>query len=169
MFKYSNITTTEGRDEKGFTLIEALVTLILLSIAMIPMLAFATFAVNTAAIIRDNMIAANLNQEGLEVVRSIRDANWFNNRAFDNGLADGAYRVEYNSDSLLGLADNPPLTILNGVYSYNGGGTPTIFRRTITITKINAAEIRAVATVVRTTRGNSTKSVSAESHLFNWK
>lgn len=152
----------------GFTLVEALVALVILTMALGPILFSADMALNISNSIRNNLIAANLSQEGLEVVRAIRDANWFNDRAFDSGLSDGVWRVEWNSDSLLPRDDNTPLKINNGVYSYSPLGTNTIFKRTITITKVNAGELKIVCEVSWKDR-NINKSVSAESHLFDWK
>ena len=156
------------KKEEGFTIIEALVTLVLLSLALVPMFYFTSVATTTSFYIRDDMISAHLAQEGLEVVRAMRDANWFNSRPFDSGLGDGVYRVEYNSNALIALGTNPSLSIANGVYSYQAGAV-TPFQRTITITKINAGEIRVVAAVSRPTKGGDIKTISAESHLFDWK
>ena len=154
--------------ESGFTLVEAMVALVILTTALGPMLYLANSAVNSAYLIRDNMIGSGLAQEGVEVVRSIRDANWLNGSAFDAGLSDGTYRIEWNSSSLLTLAGNPPLKLDNGLYSYNLGST-TKFSRSIAVTKVNAGQLRVVSTVSWELRGGSTKTIQAESHLFNWK
>ena len=153
--------------ELGFTLIETLVSLVLLSMAIIPALMLSTEAVNIAFDVRDTLTASGLAQEGVEVVRAIRDTNWFNDRVFDTGLADGTYRVEWNSTSLLPLSGNPALNLSNGLYTYSGGAG-TVFSRAITITKVNAGELRVVSRVSWTDRG-VTKNVEAEEHLFNWK
>lgn len=161
MFKYLN-------NQEGFTLVEALVALVILTLALGPALILSSNISSTASVIQHNLIAANLVQEGVEVVRSLRDANWFNGLPFDNGLADGTYRIEWNSNSLIALGANPPLKIDAGLYNYSAG-TDTLFKRTITITKINSAELRIVSDVTWTERGNRVREVKAESHLFNWK
>ncbi len=153
---------------RGFTLVEALVALVVLTLAIGPALVLSSNVSSTSSVIKNNLIAANLSQEGLEVVRALRDANWFNGLLFDNNLANGIYRVEWNSSSLINLGTNPPLKISSGLYNYSSG-TDTIFTRTITITKINAAELRIISDVAWTERGNNTKDIKAESHLFNWK
>ena len=154
--------------EKGFTLIEALVALVILTIALGPALILSSNLSATASVVRNNLVAANLAQEGVEAVRALRDTNWFNGAAFDNGLADGIYRVEWNSDSLISFGSNPPLKADNGLYNYSTG-TDTIFKRTITLTKVNAAELKVVSDVVWTERGNRARDISVESHLFNWR
>jgi len=147
---------------RGFTLIEALVALVILTIALGPALILASNFSATASVVKNNLIGANLAQEGVEVVRALRDTNWF------NGLSEGIYRIEWDSDSLISLGSNPPLKINNGLYNYTNG-TDTIFKRTITLTKINAAELKIVSNVIWTEKGNRARDVNVESHLFNWK
>ena len=154
---------------KGFTLIEALVSLVLLTIALGPALVLSSNISSTASVIQNNLIVANLSQEGLEVIRALRDANWYGGLSFDTGLIDGIYRIDWNSNSLISLGKgNPPLKINNGLYNYSSG-TDTIFKRTVTITKINSEELRIISEVSWTERGERVRSVKAESHLFDWK
>ena len=156
------------RNEKGFTLVETLVALVILTVAMIPILNLTNQASIVTADVQDNLVASGLAQEGIEVIHAIRDTNWFANQAFDSGLSDGTYQVEWNSTSLLSLDGNPVLNLNNGLYTYSGG-TPTKYTRTVTITKINAGELRVVSQVTWVGRSNTAKSISAEDHLFNWK
>lgn len=158
----------EKLNSKGFTLIEALVALVILTTALGPALVLSSNVSSVASVIQNNLIAANLAQEGVEVVRAIRDSNWYNGLAFDAGLPDGNYRIEWNSTSLIALGTNPSLKKNSGLYSYVSG-TDTIFKRTITITKVNSEELRVVSTVTWTERGERIKNTKAESHLFDWK
>ena len=153
---------------KGFTLIEALVALVILTLALGPALVLSGNISSTASIIQNNLIAANLSQEGVEVIRALRDANWFNGLSFDAGIADGIYRIEWNSNALISLGSNPPLKINAGLYNYSSG-TDTKFKRTGTITKIKSEELRIISDVTWTERGNRTRDVKTESHLFDWK
>ena len=154
--------------EAGFTLVEALVALVILTLALGPALVLSSSISSTASILQNNLIAANLSQEGVEVVRALRDANWYNGLSFDNGLSDGIYRVDWNSNSLTSLGVNPPLKVSSGLYNYSAG-TATIFKRTITITKINSEELRVISDVTWTERGERARDVRVESHLFDWK
>jgi prepilin-type N-terminal cleavage/methylation domain-containing protein len=155
---------------KGFTLIETLVALVLITVAMGPVLISATSAVNVASRIEHNLIAANLAQEGIEVIRSIRDTNWLNGVAFDSNLSAGIWRVQWDTvgGGLMAVDSNPILKKNNGLYNYPTG-TDTVFRRTITISKPNSSELTLVSSVTWIERGNINRTVSAESHLFNWR
>ena len=155
-------------ENEGFTLVEALVALVILTVALGPALILSSDITNTASVIQNDLIAANLAQEGVEVVRALRDTNWFNGLSFNNGLADGTYRLEWNSGSMISLGANPPLKVNNGLYNYSAG-TDTIFQRTVTITNVNTNEIRVASDVTWTERGNRARDIKVESHLFNWK
>lgn len=156
------------KKQAGFTLIETLVSLVILTVVLIPISNLSNSITRVNASLQDNLIAAGLAQEGIEVVRAIRDTNWFNNRAFDYGLNDGAYQTEWDSTTLLSLNGNPVLKLDNGKYNYSTG-TSTKFSREITITKINLGELKATSTVTWIGRGSINKSIDAELHLFNWK
>jgi len=144
------------------------VALVILTLALGPALVLSSNISSTASVVRNNLIAANLSQEGVEVIRALRDANWFNGLSFDAGIADGIYRIEWNSNALISLGSNPPLKINAGLYNYSFG-TDTKFKRTVTITKINSEELRIISDVTWTERGNRTRDVKVESHLFDWK
>jgi len=68
----------------------------------------------------------------------------------------------------MAVGSNPVLKKNNGLYNYSTG-TDTIFRRTVTISKLNSGELVVVSSVTWTERGNISRTVSAESHLFDWK
>lgn len=158
----------EKLNSKGFTLIEALVALVILTIALGPALVLSSNVSSVASVIQNNLIAANLAQEGVEVVRAIRDSNWYNGLAFDTGLSDGDYRIEWNSTSLIALGSNPFLKKNSGLYNYSLG-TDTVFKRIVTITRISSEELRVVSSVTWTERGERVKNIKTESHLFDWK
>jgi|SRR3989338_7127298 len=153
---------------KGFTLIEALVALVILTLALGPALVLSSSISSTASVLQNNLIAANLSQEGVEIIRALRDANWHSGLVFDAGLPDGIYRIEWNSNTLIALGTNPPLKQNAGLYNYSLG-TDTKFKRTITITKINSEELRVVSDVTWTERGERARDLKVESHLFDWK
>ena len=159
---------------EGFTLIETLVSLVILSVTIVPILSLSSNIARVNASLQDNLIASGLAQEGVEVIRAIRDTNWFNGNAFNLNLGSDTvnvsttYQVEWNSIPPLTTAVSLPLNLNNGRYTYTGG-TPTKFSRTVTITKINAGEIRIISTVTWLGHGGVNKNIDAELHLFNWK
>ena len=166
------MTSHCNTNERGTTLIEALVAILILVFGIVPSLAVILTGNAFSSSVRNSLVASNLAQEGMEVVRAMRDANWFNNQAFDTGLSDGVYRLEWNSDVLLLESGNPPLKITPaGLYNYSSGADTT-FRRRVFVTKLDPlgcnCELRIITEVTWPERGR-TKTIQVESHLFNWK
>lgn len=162
--------------ESGFTLIEALVSMVLLTTAIVPSFILASDAVKISIGIRNTLIASNLAQEGVEAVRALRDENWFVGQPFATGL-DGCppptgCRVQWNSDVLMPIGTNTPLKwdSVSGLYQYTDG-IDSSFSRRITIAQVPGSPDERVVTseVTWTERSvTNTKSIVVESHLFDW-
>jgi len=171
------------KNQSGFTIVESLVSILILTLALVPVLSVVVSATDISNNIRNNFIAANLAQEGIEVVRSIRDRNWFadGNPPWDRflhncGLPDCVLirMVQWDTDGPLLNLPNPPLKFdsVTGLYNYSTG-VDTIFRRRIIIEDANLAnpdtDMRVISEVSWINKGNITRVVRAESHLYNWK
>lgn len=151
----------------GFTLIETIVAIGIIVIGLVSALGAITTALFYVSNIEDRLIAANLVAEGIEVARNIRDSNWLQNLAWNNGLADGDYQAAYNSTSLSSYSGSSLLLDSTGLYNYSFGN-PTYYLRRISIVNLSSYEIRVISIVTWQKRG-VTYSNSAEDHLFNWK
>jgi prepilin-type N-terminal cleavage/methylation domain-containing protein len=155
---------------KGFTLVEALVALAILTAGLIPVFTQASAALRLSMSVRNTMIATGLAQEGLEVVRAIRDENWYAGRSFDSGLdmCDAGCRVQYNSNVLMLLNANPPLKRDVGtlLMQYDTG-VETIFTRSITITSVASYALKVTSTVAWA-EGSDAKSFEVDTYLFDW-
>lgn len=152
----------------GFTLLETVVAVGLIVTGLISSLALINTSLVYISNAQDRLVAANLAMEGIEAIRNIRDNNWHQDLAWDNGLTDGIYRVVYNSTGLIsGGVDTPLWLDTNGFYNY-GVGAITPYVRKITITNLSSDEMRIVLEVSWKSR-NKNYSISAEEHLFNWK
>ena len=166
--------------QNGFTIIESLVALAILSLSLMPMLVVVTMSSRIATSVKNNLVAAMLAQEGIEVVRAIRDTNWLNGRVFYIGLNEDAETgttkdglVQYDTaDSLMPYDASAKLYVDNnsGIYSYdnNSGSSPTLFTRKISVTKISNAELKIISEITWNEPPRS-KIISVEDHLFDWK
>lgn len=128
-----------------------------------------TMTVNSTRVSRSRIIAIGLSQEGLEIVRNIRDNNWLADRRtalnWRQDMGPGDYRAQYDSSGLL-VFSTTPLRINNGFYQYTGGSN-TPFYRKITIEHINDNQMRIISEVTWTEQGRN-HVVSAETRLYNW-
>ena len=152
----------------GFTLLETIVAVGVIMVGLVAVLVLINSSLSYVSLIKDRLIAANLNSEGLEVARNIRDNNWLQNQAWNNGLTDGDYQVAYNSLSLNPYTDTELLIdASSGLYNYSNG-SPSGFKRKVSIANLSSYELRVISAVTWQRKGiNYTN--SAEEHLFNWR
>ena len=94
------------KNTEGFTLIEVIVAVTIISVISVGVMYGISLSLSSSAKIKNDLIAANLSQEGLEIVRGIRDRDWHLGNNFGASLANGSYLVDWNSQSLAALSGN---------------------------------------------------------------
>ncbi len=162
------LTGKNKLEQSGITLVEVLVSLFIFGVALGALLFLMTNLLTSADELRNNTIAAGLAQEGLEVVRNIRDQNWLSGASFFNGVTDRDYEVQWDSTSLaVNTARYLKKDPVTGIFSYSSG-SDTRFKRTITILTISPSEKSVTVVVSWLASGGINKNLSAESHLFDW-
>lgn len=160
-------------NKKGFSLLEVLISITILLVGVSSAYYLIGTSVTSARTSQNKIIAAMLTQEGIEVVRNIRDNNWQQDArgiptVWNSGLnANGTYSVQYDSTNLGALSANFLQKDSNSKYQY-GSGSATIFKRAIIISNISANEIQVTATITWL-EGVRLQTILAEDHLFNWK
>lgn len=94
---------------KGFTILEMIVAIFLITVGIIGIFALITKTVSNSTVSRDEMTAAYLAQEGIEIVRNIRDSNYINGQGWDETLdvtddplsrCPNGYKASYSSQAL---------------------------------------------------------------------
>jgi len=142
---------TEKKKE-GFLIVEVLLALFIITAGLVVVLAlFSKTAVN-ANQDRDSVIGTLLAQEGVEMVRNIRDNNWANNKgAFDTGTFPTVTRINCkvavgaNSTFSDSVCSPTPFNLYlnsNNFYTYvSAGNTPTKFQRRFFIYYDNSTAI----------------------------
>ncbi len=153
----------------GFSLMEVIVSVFLISVGLIGALTLINYTVDSASISSSRLVAANLAQEGIEIVRNLRDSNleW---SSWYASVVNGDYQVQYNSLALAPFADTELLLDTNsGLYAYDAGAsTPYHFKRKITLQIISAVEVKVVSEVTWTEKGGL-RTVTVEDRFWNWK
>lgn len=129
----------KGFTQSGFTLIEIMIAVFILSIAIVGTYGAFSIMVTLTTNASDRLIASYLAQEGIEIVRNIRDTNWLANDpdiTFNSNLADeninceNGCEADYTSSPYKGVnylsqwvSGNPGGSFLNldanGFYSYS--------------------------------------------------
>ena len=166
--KFFNIRKLSN--QKAFSLLEVIIAVFVVTIGIIGAVNLANNSISAVALSKSQLIATNLAQEGLEIVRNMRDSNWLKDIDWNTGLdsCSNGCRVQYDNLGLLLLSDNPILKINpNDFYQYDSG-TDSHFHRKISINNISDDQLKIVSEVVWNEHGRS-HTVSAETRLYNWK
>jgi prepilin-type N-terminal cleavage/methylation domain-containing protein len=185
-----------GRVRSGFTLLETMVAVTLLSMSIVAPMALTTQSLGSAYYARDQVTAFFLAQEALETVRNVRDNNiLYNSQASPgstvnllNGIpstSGAAFRADARDNSMTlcsldGLSGGAckPLQTDGTLFGYgNGANTATIFTRTITAcyvqldgtcTGVETDEVKITASVSWKTAGLQTRTVTVSENLYRW-
>jgi len=74
---------------KGFTLIEMMIVVFVVGVGLIGALSFFNINLNNQFEVKNELVAAGLAQEGMDIIKNIRDYNLLNGKAWDFNLGNG--------------------------------------------------------------------------------
>ncbi len=177
---------------RGFTLIETLVAILILSTAIAGPLTIASKGLNAALVAKDQVIAYYLAQDGLEYIRFARDTNRLQGGDWLTGAGGGVGIVDLTSctlangcqvDATGNTAPTACITPTCAVLKYNNstkrfnyssvsGSTnvATIFFRKITLTRVTDTEYKLVVSVTWSDLAGIThQPTTLQENLFNWQ
>ncbi|MBI1866555.1 MAG: GIY-YIG nuclease family protein [Candidatus Staskawiczbacteria bacterium] len=170
------------KESGGFTLIELVISIFILAFAIIGVYnSFSTIVILTTGS-TSRFTAVYLAQEGIEIVRNMRDSNWLNGQDWKTGFSgcESGCEADYKTGTSSGLglipwtSDGNYLNIKgNNFYSYdNCGGDnfcPTKFKRKITITPdpLNQNVLKVSALVIWEEK-EEVPDMEVEEYLYNW-
>ena len=111
--------------KKGFSLVEIITILFIVSLGLVGILSLIVQNIQSQSYNRDNLIAYQLAQEGIELIRKVRDSNWKAGLPFNTNLAPDTdivyqYYMDYRDSAPHDASGNPDtLSILKkDVYGY---------------------------------------------------
>lgn len=152
--------------KKGFTFIELLITILIVTIGLAGISSLFVRLVSQSRIVSSKLVAAYLAQEGIELVRNIRDGNWLERVAWDDGISNGDWEIDYNDTGFTPYqAGGRYLKIDGGFYNYESGQN-TKFKRRINISKAGSAISVSVEVSWQDPRGSY--NVTAFEKLYQW-
>ncbi|OGZ12020.1 MAG: hypothetical protein A2942_02230 [Candidatus Lloydbacteria bacterium RIFCSPLOWO2_01_FULL_50_20] len=194
----SSSVVSAPSEQKGITLIEAVVSIALLSLALAGPMTLASHSIKAAGSSRNEMIATHLAEEGLEVVHSMRD----NNSADDVTAGRTEWLEGISSSCYGGVGCIVDVTMHQGTDVWNNLGTlkpgistiyfnpetglyrqsdvvlgspwsATQFTRTVLLSGIDASpgparQLRVRSTVNYPGYGGMPQKVVISEDLFNW-
>lgn len=168
---------------RGFTLVETIVALGILLIAVAGPISLIGDAVHKMYYARDEVIAVNLAQESIEMVRQVRDTNMLNGSAWLTSLGLGsastfivdAYMFAINGAPsafiipCAGCDQNVYIDPTTALYRQGTVFTRTQFSRFVTISSVGlpVTEAKVTSTVTWKT-GGTNGTVSVSEYIRSW-
>lgn len=165
-------TLTPKQSLQGFTLIETLVAIAILTVAIVGPFVAIQNALTASFAARDQLVASMLAQEAIEYVRAIRDGNYIYNVANPSGARSWFYGIDAtngvncvdrnctidfkeNTHAWCGANGSGTCPVLNRstsnyLYSHlpaNSTNVASVFRRTVRLTSLNAREMQVTVTM----------------------
>lgn len=164
------------KNKKAFSLLEVMVAMLIISIGMIGVISLIVSNINLSNLSKNKLIAMNLAQEGIELVRNIRDENWLDGDDWQDGIInDGSYIVDYSGESSVNdvpddIDDNSAKLYLDGdgFYQHSVTADDTVFSRLIIITD-DTATSTTVRSYVKWRQGDKIFDYIVDSIIYDWK
>lgn len=179
--------------QKGFTLVEAMVAISILSLAVTGPLIIAQKGIDSAIYARDQITAFYLAQEAVEYIRNARDTNRITGASWLNGLSNcidsgsgqrctvDAQYTDFTNTSAIASCPSGVCPVINfnssnGLYGYTSGSSwaNTVFTRTVSIDTrgdtVNSPAKEAVISVKVswTTNLSFAQSFTVKEYIFNY-
>ena len=161
----------QDKSKNGFTLMEGLVAIFLITLGVVGAMSVVNQTTTFTQVTSSRLIGAYLAQEGIEIVRNIRDTNFLKIHKgvgginWDAGLTGCAASCEadYNDPAL--ISADRYLQIDGGFYNYDSGEN-TLFKRKIIIQP--DTDILKVQVLVSWQERGRSHQVIAQENLSKW-
>jgi len=159
--------------EKGFTLLETLIAVAIIVIGTLGVFSAVAKYSQMTEQERDNLVASYLCQEGIEIVKNIRDTNWVEEAAsWKDGLTgcSAGCQAEFDDTSFSAFSSASFLYIDHdtGLYKYIASpvaeDVETPYTRKIVITEVGDDELDIEVTVYW-----HASSMVVKQNIYNWK
>lgn len=164
----------------AFSLLETIVVLFIVSVGLVSILSLTVDSVRAQNLNKNSFVAYRLAQEGLELIKNVRDSNFIQNSsttpvAWNLGIEGTAtstkYKVDYVSTTpiiITGMSDARLRLDTNNFYLHNDIYPNSIFSRLISITAGGGAASSTVSSLVEWLDQGQTYQVELTSILYDW-
>jgi prepilin-type N-terminal cleavage/methylation domain-containing protein len=170
------------KSQKGFTLAELLIAIFVLTTGIIGIYIAIQQSISVITYSYSRLTAAYLAQEGIEIIRNIKDTNLLEKRSdssnpWNENLEAGDWEAEYsqvqNIDPALYSCPSPCdfnalrfLRLNGGFYNY-ASGDRTKFKRKISITRVGDDILKVQVTIYWQGR-QKVHNLILQENLYNW-
>lgn len=161
--------------KRGFSLVEVITVLFVISLGLVGILSLIIQNIQSQSYNKNNLIAYQLAQEGIELVRKVRDSNWrSNNVSFAELLSPGQYFISYNDVKLHEYNSSVPAELIlkqdvNGFYFHDltsSDPASGFSRRIILENYLGGVKVRSLVTW---TEHQHSYAYELETILYDWK
>lgn len=171
--------------EKGFTMMEVLAAISLITMGVLGIFTLVQQAISFLTVSSSRLVATYLAQEGVEIVRNIRDTNFLqihqgliseDQWTLGLDICGGGCEAEYD-DQILSFYANRYLKLVGGGFYNYSSGASTPFKRKITIFDMvdldsppdGIADIMKVLVEVTWEERGRIHQVITQENLYNWQ
>lgn len=165
-----------NKTREAFSLIEITIVLFIVSLGLVGILSLIVQSIQSSDYNKNNLVAYQLSQEGVELVRRYRDSNWKKlNYSFDYGLnlevgVESSYCVDYKNVEPVSTTKPCKLNLDDqGFYIHESGFPSSGFSRIIKIELLSGERaMRVISEVFWLGRSGSESSYATEALLYDW-
>lgn len=184
------------RKQNGFSLLEVILVISIVTIGLLGVFSLVAQNIQVQNVNKNYLVASMLAQEGLELVRNIRDTNWLSRHADANEtpydwklgagagsnsdiVQDGAYVIDYSgniNDSLVNIDSIDDIRARlyfndDGYYFHDNTGvaTTTDFYRLISVFEDISGNYIVASSTVRWKNAGRTHNYAVETYLYDWR
>ncbi|PIR94790.1 hypothetical protein COT95_02255 [Candidatus Falkowbacteria bacterium CG10_big_fil_rev_8_21_14_0_10_37_6] len=168
------------KKQSGFALLEVMASVAIISFSMLGVFSLVIYNQKIYLDNKYKFVGTTLSQEGIELVRNVRDSNWIDGSAFNDGLDLPIFTIDTNSNikgsinAVTGIDDNGAKVKLLGAFYNHALGDDTIFSRIIQIDNIdevggNAIDGLKVTSFVQWKYRNITRQHQTVVFLYDWR
>jgi len=167
-------------NNSGISILEVVVAIMIITMGMVGVLSLVIQNVEAQYINKNVLMASGLAQEGLELVRNIRDLNWLtpgNDPIIgwkQNIVGDGTYTMDYGGLASIKMAVNSIdeagarlYVDSKGLYTHTVTAVAANFYRLITV--VDNIDYLDVKCAIRWKDGTQDHNYTAETYLYNWR
>lgn len=184
------IKSLNPKKNNGFSIAEVMIAITIFSIGIIGVSSMMLQTMQAETLNAGHLKASMLAQEGLELVRGLRDENWIRleldptltaedipwDNLFSQTDTGGAFAIDYLGNYYTGLGDishaSTTLRLNSGDFYEHATGIPTNFKRLITVNDscpIGGVDCWNVIATVQWTSSGKINNYRAQTTLYDWR